>query len=175
MTDIMTSNIWFEMNVTQKPSWDDISIHSIGQYKIYIFTTKISEKISESLISYQLPAPKSSSTKPITNVVKLNRIKYTVMVSGTIKPQTAVISGSNVDIDSKTAKLYLIDLFRMYQQPKLHWSGFNNNEQCVMVDNISFDDDSKRFDNKSDDTNYDPNAEIGFSASFTVGTRKNVE
>lgn len=225
MIDILTTDIWVEITVTQLPTWDDLTIVATGAYKIYLCSSDFEEIISDPIIKISLPAVSSSAAKPTTEVIKLNRLIHTATVKGELRFQTPIIAGVDYNvqilggstlvvgytyysdnvgmgsgssyrkpgtvfvatstdvtnfqgypntgivyrvIDSKTAKNILIDLFRMYQQSKLHWDGFKNDEANIVVERMTFAKSATNKDGALRDVKYNLNA------LFVLGDKKNI-
>lgn len=172
MTNI-SSPVWVQMTVTKKPSWSDLTLSATGVYIIYICIDSIEESISDTITKIKLPAVTSTSNQPSTSVVKLNRLDRIVTLKGSIKKQDATIAGVVTEIDAKTAKNILIDLFRLYDQPYLQWSGFKNNSAEIVVEKMTFSKNSSNLD-RSTSTDIDANESYSVNANLIIGTRKNL-
>ena len=168
MTDLLTTSEWIEINITVLPSWSDMVITNIGLYKIYICVDSLEESIADPVTSIKKPAVTSDSDVPTTEIIKLNRLDRLITIKGKISTQTATLAGVDTLIDSTFAKNVLIDLFRMYNQPVLHWDGFKDSTSNVVVQKMTFGKTSQYKDNNPSDVFY------SFNANLIVGNRMDI-
>lgn len=130
-----TSTIYFEIEITNIENYFKI-ISTPGNYKIYLFASELVETLSDAVIKVNKPSASTGADEPNTEIIKLNMLTHGVTIEGKVKKQNALIADIPTDIESKDAKLYLIDIFKSHDQLLLHSSDFYGNEESVTIESM---------------------------------------